>query len=91
MRFETDKDLSREHKAITTFVKMFNGSFKKLDPNDIDYRVYDKEGTLVSFDINFPISAPPMTKPETPSLFNLLTSIFKSFAASLLSWLSKSI
>lgn len=49
MRFETDKDLSREHKAITTFVKMFNGSFKKLDPNDIDYRVYDKEGTLVSF------------------------------------------
>jgi hypothetical protein len=49
MRFETDKDLSREQKAIKTFVNIFGGSFKKLDPNDIDFRVYDSEGKLIAF------------------------------------------
>ena len=49
MRFESNQDLSREKKAIDTFVKMFNGSYKKPDPNDIDYRVYDKDGNLISY------------------------------------------
>lgn len=49
MRFESSTDLSREQRAIETFVRMFNGSYKKLDPNDVDYRVYDKEGKLISF------------------------------------------
>lgn len=43
MRFENDKDLKRELKAITTFVKSFNGDFKKLDPNDIDYKIYNNK------------------------------------------------
>ena len=38
MRFETNKDLDRETKAISKFVNLFNGSFKKLGPNDVDYR-----------------------------------------------------
>ena len=29
--------------------------------------VADTNGTLLSFDMSFPISAPPITKPETPS------------------------
>ena len=49
MRFESNEDLSREKKAITTFVNIFNGSFKKLGPDDIDYRVYDSEGKLIAF------------------------------------------
>jgi len=49
MRFESNEDLSREQRAIETFVRMFGGSYKKLDPNDIDYRVYDKDGKLISF------------------------------------------
>ena len=44
MRFESEDDLDRETIAIQAFVRMFNGSYKKLDPNDIDYRVYDSEG-----------------------------------------------
>jgi|EP01047_Picozoa_sp_COSAG01_P055448 hypothetical protein len=48
-RFETNKDLSRERKAIEYFVKKFNGTFKKLDPNDIDYKVFDKEGKLIAY------------------------------------------
>jgi hypothetical protein len=49
MTFETEQDLKREHKAITTFVNTFNGSFKKLDPHDIDYKVFDKKGVLISY------------------------------------------
>lgn len=47
--FETEEDLRREKKAIETFVKIFNGSFKKLDPMDIDYKVFDKEGKLIAY------------------------------------------
>lgn len=49
MRFETEKDLSRERKAIETFVSRFDGSFKKLGPNDIDYRIFDKDNNLIAY------------------------------------------
>lgn len=49
MTFETEQDLLREHKAITTFVNTFGGSFKKLDPHDIDYKVFDKDGNLIAY------------------------------------------
>lgn len=47
--FETEQDLAREKKAIELFVKIFEGSFKKLDPQDIDFKVFDKEGKLISY------------------------------------------
>lgn len=49
VRFETEQDLARELKAITTFVKMFGGSFQKLGENDIDYKVFDKDGQLIAY------------------------------------------
>jgi hypothetical protein len=49
MTFETEQDLIREKKAIQTFVNMFGGSFKKLDPNDIDYKVFNKDGELIAY------------------------------------------
>jgi len=49
MTFETEEDLKREHRAITTFVNTFKGSFKKLDPHDIDYKVFDKDGKLIAY------------------------------------------
>lgn len=49
MTFETEQDLKREHKAITTFVNTFKGSFQKLDPQDIDYKVFDKDGKLIAY------------------------------------------
>ena len=50
MRFESNKDLQREKLAIEKFVSRFGGTFKKLGPNDVDYRVYDKSGELISSD-----------------------------------------
>lgn len=47
--FETEVDLEREKKAISTFVKVFNGSFKKLGPTDIDFKVFDKDGGLIAY------------------------------------------
>tara|TARA_Y100001973_G_C5208996_1_gene343884 strand:+ start:3294 stop:3734 length:441 start_codon:yes stop_codon:yes gene_type:complete len=49
MRFETNKDLARERRAIEKFVSRFKGSFKKLSPNDVDYRVYDSKGKLIAY------------------------------------------
>ena len=49
MRFETEKDLEREVRAIEKFVGRFSGSYKKLDPNDVDFRVYDDEEKLISY------------------------------------------
>jgi len=48
-KFETEQDLIREQKAITAFVKIFGGSFQKLSGSDIDYKVFDKDGTLIAY------------------------------------------
>lgn len=49
MTFETEEDLRREKKAIETFVNTFGGSYKKLDPHDIDYKIFDKKGELIAY------------------------------------------
>lgn len=49
MTFETEEDLRREKKAIETFVNTFGGSYKKLDPYDIDYKVFNKKGELIAY------------------------------------------
>ena len=47
--FETEEDLKREKRAIELFVGIFNGSFKKLDPLDIDYKIFDEMGELIAY------------------------------------------
>jgi hypothetical protein len=47
--FEREEDLKRERRAIETFVSVFGGSFQKLDPFDIDFKVFDKEGKLIAY------------------------------------------
>lgn len=49
MRFENYQDLKREKKAVEFFVNLFDGSFEKLDENDIDFKIYDKEKNLIAF------------------------------------------
>lgn len=47
--FETEEDRKREQRAIETFVSVFGGSYKKLDPLDIDYKVFDKDKNLIAY------------------------------------------
>lgn len=49
MLFETEMDLIREKKAIDLFVSTFNGSYQKLDPFDIDYKIFDKDKNLIAY------------------------------------------
>jgi hypothetical protein len=46
---ETAEDLLREKKAIETFVKTFGGSYQKLDPYDIDYKMFDKNNKVIGY------------------------------------------
>ena len=47
--FETEEDLRREKKAIDTFVNTFGGSYQKLDPLDIDFKIFDKDKILIAY------------------------------------------
>lgn len=49
MTFETEENLRREKNAIEVFVNTFGGSYKKLDPHDIDYKIFDKKGELIAY------------------------------------------
>ena len=49
MRFEKESDLNREARAIAKFVGIFNGSYKKLGSNDIDYRVFNEAKELIAY------------------------------------------
>jgi Na+-transporting NADH:ubiquinone oxidoreductase subunit NqrC len=49
MTFDTPEELRREKKAIELFVSMFSGSYQKLDPNDVDYKVFDKDNKLIAY------------------------------------------
>jgi len=46
---ETEEDLRREKKAIETFVKTFGGSYQKLDPFDIDYKIFDRDKKVIAY------------------------------------------
>jgi len=49
MIFEREEDLLREKKAIETFVKTFGGSYQKLDPFDIDYKIFDENKKVIGY------------------------------------------
>jgi hypothetical protein len=49
MQLQQNEELRREKRAIDCFVNMFSGSYQKLDPNDIDYKVFDSENKLIAY------------------------------------------
>jgi hypothetical protein len=49
MLSKESEELRREKRAIDLFVNMFSGSYQKLDPNDIDYKVFDASGQLIAY------------------------------------------
>lgn len=49
MIFEKPEDLEREKNAIEKFVSLFGGSYQKLGQFDIDFKVFDKDKTLIAY------------------------------------------
>lgn len=47
--FETEEDIVRERKAIERFVSIFKGGYEKLSPDDIDYKIFDKNKNLIAY------------------------------------------
>lgn len=47
--FETEEDRLREEKAIKRFVSIFGGKYQKLDEYDVDYKIFDSNGELISY------------------------------------------
>lgn len=48
MQYQSEEQ-RREKRAIDLFVSLFDGSYQKLDPNDIDYKVFDKDKNLIAY------------------------------------------
>jgi hypothetical protein len=49
MIFEKQVDLEREKNAIEKFVSIFEGSYEKLGQFDIDFKIFDKDKTLIAY------------------------------------------
>ena len=63
--------MTQKLKAVTNFAERFEGSFKKLGPGDVDYRIYSQEGELISFVIVIP------TKKKVTECYPLSISLNK--------------
>ena len=48
VRFESQKDLDRESKAVKLFCNEYNLTSEKLSPNDIDFKIY-KDGKFLFY------------------------------------------
>jgi hypothetical protein len=42
-------DQIRKSKAIEKFVSIFKGTYEKLSPTDVDFKVFDKDGKLIAY------------------------------------------
>lgn len=49
MIFEVEEDLKKEKVAIKKFVSIFNGSYEKLGPFDIDYKIFNEAKGLIAY------------------------------------------
>lgn len=41
--------MSKKKKAIDCFVAVFNGSYQKLDDNDVDYKIFNTDKKLIAY------------------------------------------
>jgi hypothetical protein len=49
MTSDTEENKRRLKKAIDVFVNTFNGSYQKLDPTDVGYKIFDKNKNLIAY------------------------------------------
>lgn len=46
---KSKEDLRRAENAIKLFVSMFGGSYEKLGPLDIDYKIFNSDGEVLGY------------------------------------------
>ena len=47
--FQENQDIRRKKFAISSYVDLKGGTFKKLGANDVDYKLFDDKGNITSY------------------------------------------
>ena len=49
MIFDTDQDINKEKEAISLYLKVQKGTFKKLSPQDVDFRILSDNNNVIGY------------------------------------------
>ena len=49
MIFDTDQDINKEKEAISLYLKVQKGTFKKLSPQDVDFRILSDNDNVIGY------------------------------------------
>ena len=47
--FEVDQDISKEKKAVELYLRRIGGSYKKLSPDDVDFRILGENKSVIGY------------------------------------------
>lgn len=47
--FEQDQDITKEKKAIELYLRRLGGSYKKLSPDDVDFRIIGENKSTIGY------------------------------------------
>jgi len=47
--FEQDQDISKEKKAVELYLRRIGGSYKKLSPGDVDFRIIGENKSTIGY------------------------------------------
>jgi hypothetical protein len=47
--FEQDQDISKEKQAIELYLRRLGGSYKKLSPDDVDFRILGENKSVIGY------------------------------------------
>ena len=47
--FEQDKDITKEKQAIELYLRRLGGSYKKLSPDDVDFRILGENKSVIGY------------------------------------------
>ena len=47
--FEVDQDIAKEKKAIELYLRRLGGSYKKLSPSDVDFRILGENKSVIGY------------------------------------------
>ena len=47
--FEQDQDISKEKKAVELYLRRIGGSYKKLSPDDVDFRIIGENKSTIGY------------------------------------------
>jgi len=47
--FDVDQDIAKEKKAVELYLRRIGGSYKKLSPDDVDFRILGENKSVIGY------------------------------------------